>query len=259
MTGRLGIDDVAPVVSGGRYPGQGRGRRGGPGQARRSGARATTPSRPRWSCGITAPPIRGWRRRPRRRRPHVEAVPIDEVVGRRRRSAAALPMSPGAARRVPRPVRPRRRRAVDVPGGRLERPARRRGARPSPPSSRPARASRAGQRPADRRPAAASGPPTRRAAPGPLPADRRGGHALREPGDSVRPGAARRCPPTVADLLHEYPLRELVTRGEQYGVWVDRPLARFSAWYEMFPRSTGGWDGNGNARARHVRHREPRR
>jgi len=41
-------------------------------------------------------------------------------------------------------------------------------------------------------------------------------------------------------------LRELVTRGEQYGVWVDRPLARFSAWYEMFPRSTGGWDGKGN-------------
>ena len=38
----------------------------------------------------------------------------------------------------------------------------------------------------------------------------------------------------------------MVTRGEQYGVWVDRPLARFSAWYEMFPRSTGGWDAKGN-------------
>src|SRR6185312_6781716 len=31
-----------------------------------------------------------------------------------------------------------------------------------------------------------------------------------------------------------------------YGVWVDRPLARFSSWYEMFPRSTGGWDAKGN-------------
>ncbi len=26
---------------------------------------------------------------------------------------------------------------------------------------------------------------------------------------------------------------------------MDRPEARFSAWYEMFPRSTGGWDKNG--------------
>jgi starch synthase (maltosyl-transferring) len=69
---------------------------------------------------------------------------------------------------------------------------------------------------------------------------------LREPGDPfARAGAA--LAPEVADLLHRYPLRELVTRGEQYGVWVDRPLARFSAWYEMFPRSTGGWDGKGNA------------
>jgi starch synthase (maltosyl-transferring) len=38
----------------------------------------------------------------------------------------------------------------------------------------------------------------------------------------------------------------LVTRGEQYGVWVDRPLARFGAWYEMFPRSTGGRDNIGH-------------
>jgi starch synthase (maltosyl-transferring) len=69
---------------------------------------------------------------------------------------------------------------------------------------------------------------------------------LREPGDPfARAGAA--LAPEVADLLRRYPLRELVVRGEQYGVWVDRPLARFSAWYEMFPRSTGGWDGKGNA------------
>jgi starch synthase (maltosyl-transferring) len=69
---------------------------------------------------------------------------------------------------------------------------------------------------------------------------------LREPGDPfARAGAA--LAPEVVDLLRRYPLRELVTRGEQYGVWVDRPLARFSAWYEMFPRSTGGWDGKGNA------------
>jgi starch synthase (maltosyl-transferring) len=69
---------------------------------------------------------------------------------------------------------------------------------------------------------------------------------LREPGDPFsRAGAA--LAPEVAELLAQYPLRELITRGQQYGVWVDRPLARFSAWYEMFPRSTGGWDGKGNA------------
>ena len=78
---------------------------------------------------------------------------------------------------------------------------------------------------------------------------------LREPGDPfARAGAA--LSPEVADLLHKYPLRELVTRDQQYGVWVDRPLARFSAWYEMFPRSTGGWDGQGRRGPRHVRHRQ---
>ncbi|WP_156425330.1 alpha-1,4-glucan--maltose-1-phosphate maltosyltransferase [Mycobacterium sp. GA-1285] len=68
---------------------------------------------------------------------------------------------------------------------------------------------------------------------------------LREPGDPItRAGAA--LAPEVSRLLDEYPLRELVTRGERYGVWVDRPEARFSAWYEFFPRSTGGWDSKGN-------------
>ncbi|BCI54447.1 alpha-1,4-glucan:maltose-1-phosphate maltosyltransferase [Mycolicibacterium litorale] len=68
---------------------------------------------------------------------------------------------------------------------------------------------------------------------------------LREPGDPFyRAGAALAA--DVSALLEQYPLRELVTRGEQYGVWVDRPLARFGSWYEFFPRSTGGWDSHGN-------------
>ncbi|OBG84485.1 alpha-1,4-glucan--maltose-1-phosphate maltosyltransferase [Mycobacterium sp. E802] len=69
--------------------------------------------------------------------------------------------------------------------------------------------------------------------------------ALRTPGDPfLRAGMA--LSDEVTELLEQYPLRELVTRGEQYGVWVDRPLARFSSWYEMFPRSTGGWDEAGH-------------
>ena len=68
--------------------------------------------------------------------------------------------------------------------------------------------------------------------------------ALREPGDPVT-RAALALSHEVTDLLAAYPLRELVTRGSTYGVWVDRPLARCSAWYEFFPRSTGGWDDQG--------------
>ncbi len=68
--------------------------------------------------------------------------------------------------------------------------------------------------------------------------------ALRNPGDPTqRAGAA--LSEEITELLSIYPLRELVTRGDQFGVWVDRPAARFSAWYELFPRSTGGWNGDG--------------
>ena len=68
--------------------------------------------------------------------------------------------------------------------------------------------------------------------------------ALRKPGDPfTRAGAA--LSDEVTELLEQYPLRDLITRDEQFGVWVDRPEARFSAWYELFPRSTGGWDKKG--------------
>ena len=67
---------------------------------------------------------------------------------------------------------------------------------------------------------------------------------LREEGDPfLRAGAA--LAPDVTDLLRKYPLRELVTRGEQFGIWVDRPRARFASWYELFPRSTGGRNSEG--------------
>ena len=68
--------------------------------------------------------------------------------------------------------------------------------------------------------------------------------ALRTPGDPFTRSAIA-LSPQLTDLLDEYPLRELVTRGAQYGIWVDRQLARFSAWYEFFPRSTAGWTKKG--------------
>ncbi len=69
--------------------------------------------------------------------------------------------------------------------------------------------------------------------------------ALRTPGDpTVRAGLA--LSEEVSALLHRHPLRELVSRGRQYGLWVDRPLAEFGSWYEFFPRSTGGRDESGD-------------
>jgi len=68
--------------------------------------------------------------------------------------------------------------------------------------------------------------------------------ALRQPGDPVI-RAAPALSHEVTELLSATPLRELVTPGRQYAIWVDRPLARCSSWYEMFPRSTGGWDRHG--------------
>jgi starch synthase (maltosyl-transferring) len=45
--------------------------------------------------------------------------------------------------------------------------------------------------------------------------------------------------PEVSALLDEHPVRELLTRSPRYTVWVDRKRALFSAWYELFPRSEG--------------------
>lgn len=49
----------------------------------------------------------------------------------------------------------------------------------------------------------------------------------------------------VAEILHMAPLRELVTRGARNHVSVERPRALYGSWYEFFPRSTGGRDTDG--------------
>ena len=38
-------------------------------------------------------------------------------------------------------------------------------------------------------------------------------------------------------VLWDYPVREMVTTSEWFPLWADRTRALFSAWYEMFPRS----------------------
>ncbi|MET0764694.1 MAG: alpha-1,4-glucan--maltose-1-phosphate maltosyltransferase [Blastococcus sp.] len=40
-------------------------------------------------------------------------------------------------------------------------------------------------------------------------------------------------------VLHDHPVRELISRTPDYEVWVDRPRALYGSWYEFFPRSEG--------------------
>ena len=65
--------------------------------------------------------------------------------------------------------------------------------------------------------------------------------ALRDgtPAKRVRAGSAASA---VALMRRTQPLDRATTAGP-YPVWVDRELAGFSAWYEMFPRSEGARDG----------------
>ncbi|MDQ3154382.1 MAG: alpha-1,4-glucan--maltose-1-phosphate maltosyltransferase [Actinomycetota bacterium] len=60
---------------------------------------------------------------------------------------------------------------------------------------------------------------------------------------------SERVGPAIADpvtrVLAADPIRDLITRGRTHRVWVDRPRALFGSWYEFFPRSTGGWDDHG--------------
>ena len=46
----------------------------------------------------------------------------------------------------------------------------------------------------------------------------------------------------VTDILHSHPLRDLLVEGSIHEVYVERPAALYNSWYELFPRSTGGWD-----------------
>ncbi|MEV6431937.1 alpha-1,4-glucan--maltose-1-phosphate maltosyltransferase [Nocardia sp. NPDC051463] len=50
----------------------------------------------------------------------------------------------------------------------------------------------------------------------------------------------------VSEILRTTPLRDMVTRGAQHTVQVERQRALYGSWYEFFPRSTGGRDAAGN-------------
>ena len=67
--------------------------------------------------------------------------------------------------------------------------------------------------------------------------------ALRDTAAAPASRIAAVLDPTVTELLWRNPLREHVTAGPRTPIFVDRPRATFCAWYELFPRSYGGFRG----------------
>jgi starch synthase (maltosyl-transferring) len=66
--------------------------------------------------------------------------------------------------------------------------------------------------------------------------------------EDAEAAAAAALDPALAGLMETHDPRPHHTDSElAVPVWVDRPLARFSAWYELFPRSLGG-DRHGTLR-----------
>ncbi|ONI84816.1 alpha-1,4-glucan--maltose-1-phosphate maltosyltransferase [Saccharothrix sp. ALI-22-I] len=68
---------------------------------------------------------------------------------------------------------------------------------------------------------------------------------LRDTDRPVRERIASALSEPVHDVMTRDPVRELVTRGQPHRVRVDRSRALFGSWYELFPRSTGGWEVDG--------------
>ncbi|MFF0147511.1 alpha-1,4-glucan:maltose-1-phosphate maltosyltransferase [Amycolatopsis sulphurea] len=69
--------------------------------------------------------------------------------------------------------------------------------------------------------------------------------ALRDEDRALAERAGPALSPEVRRIMHEFPVRELVTKGRTLKLWVDRRRAAFGSWYEFFPRSTGGVDEQG--------------
>ena len=71
--------------------------------------------------------------------------------------------------------------------------------------------------------------------------------ALRSAHLLVRERVAAALSAEVCAVMRANPVRRLCTRSRAYQLRVDRERAQFGAWYEFFPRSTGGLDESGRA------------
>ncbi len=63
--------------------------------------------------------------------------------------------------------------------------------------------------------------------------------ALRDTSLTLHDRVAPALAAEVQDHLDAHPVRELVTATADHEVWVDRPQALYGSWYEFFPRSEG--------------------
>jgi starch synthase (maltosyl-transferring) len=63
--------------------------------------------------------------------------------------------------------------------------------------------------------------------------------ALRDTSLELTSRIAPALTPSLQRYVHDHPVRELITRSPGYEVWVDRPRALYGSWYEFFPRSEG--------------------
>jgi len=70
---------------------------------------------------------------------------------------------------------------------------------------------------------------------------------LRAPDAGVGAQHAAVTDPALALLLARHPERLDATASAELPLWVDRERARFSAWYEMFPRSEGAQPAEGTS------------
>ncbi|MEP6697643.1 MAG: alpha-1,4-glucan--maltose-1-phosphate maltosyltransferase [Pseudonocardiales bacterium] len=83
----------------------------------------------------------------------------------------------------------------------------------------------------------------RRAAPN-VPRDRRhelaaAAEALSDPSLGLTARLAPALDESLLELLRSYPVRDLLTRSQAFELWVDRERALYGSWYEFFPRSEG--------------------
>jgi starch synthase (maltosyl-transferring) len=63
--------------------------------------------------------------------------------------------------------------------------------------------------------------------------------ALRDTSLDLTVRIAPALTPSLQRYLAEHPVRELISRSPRYEIWVDRPTALYGSWYEFFPRSEG--------------------
>jgi len=77
------------------------------------------------------------------------------------------------------------------------------------------------------------------------PALDRASTALRDTSLSLPQRVSTALTAEIHAIMYDHPVRELITKGKPMKVWVDRKRAAYGSWYELFPRSTGGRDENG--------------